>query len=147
MRHRLYVHLTWTTRDREPLLTAGLACFLSRYLPAAASKEKATLLALGMVATHVHLLLRLDPAADMARLVQRLKGGSAFLATREGHAEPSRPLRWARGYSVESVSPRAVPDVVRYLERQPQRHPTQAIPGWPSEQLQSIRNPPESGSP
>ncbi len=131
MRHRLYVHLTWTTRDRAPLITAALARFLSGFLPAIAAKERATLLALGMVTTHVHLLLRLDPATDIARLVQRLKGGSALLANRDGHAGEHRALRWAKGYNLESVSPRVVPDVGNYVLRQALRHPDQAIAGWP----------------
>ncbi len=133
MRHRLYVHVVWTTRDRAPLISAAVAGFLSRFLPAVAAEERAVLAALGMVTTHVHLLLRLNPGTDMSRLVQRLKGGSAMLATRVGQVESGRPLRWAKGYNLESVSPRAVPDVVRYLGRQPARHPTAAIAGWPPE--------------
>ena len=131
MRHRLYVHLIWTTRDRAPLINATVARFLSRFLPAIATEERATLVALGMVATHVHLLLRLNPATDIARMVQRLKGGSAVLAAREGHAEPGSPLRWAKGYNLESVSPRALPTVVHYLARQPEQHPAERIAGWP----------------
>ncbi len=130
MRHRLYVHLIWTTRDRAPLITASVAGFLVRFLPAVADQERATLICLGMVTTHVHLLLRLEPVVDIARLVQRLKGASAALATREGHAATGHELRWAKGYNLESVSPSDVPAVLRYLQRQPERHPDEAIPDW-----------------
>jgi REP element-mobilizing transposase RayT len=126
MRHRLFVHLTWTTRERAPLLNQRQAVFLARFLPAVARQERAAPLALGMVRTHVHFLLRLDPATNISRLVQRLKGRSAVLAAREGHG----PIRWARGYNLESVSPRAVAAVAGYVLSQAARHPHEAIPGW-----------------
>ena len=131
MRHRLYVHVTWTTRDRAPLITAKVAMFLARFLPAIAAQERAGVLAVGVVSNHVHLLLRLDPATVIARLMQRLKGGSAALAQRERHSPDGEPLRWAKGYNLESVSPGSVPTVVHHLLRQPQRDPHEAIAGWP----------------
>ncbi len=131
MRHRLFVHLTWTTRDRVPLVSARVATFLARLLPAIATQERASVLALGMVTTHVHLLLRLDPATSIGRLTQRLKGGSAALVNRELREKGGPAIRWAKGYNVESVSPRAVEAVSRYVECQAERHPDQAIEGWP----------------
>jgi REP element-mobilizing transposase RayT len=104
MRDRLFVHIVWTTRGREPTIDATVARFLSRFLPAIARQERAGLHALGMVRTHVHLLLQLHPTTNISRLLQRLKGGSSVLANREGHAA-ARPLRWARGYNIEISEP------------------------------------------
>ena len=129
MRDRLYVHIVWTTRDRQPTIDATVARFLTRYLPAVARQERAGLHAVGMVRTHVHLLLQLHPTTNISRLLQRLKGGSSVLANREGHAA-ARPLRWARGYNIESVSPRALAAAREYVQQQPAHHPRDAIPGW-----------------
>ncbi len=130
MRHRLFVHLTWITRDRRPLIEVRRAEFLTRYLPCVARQERAEIWAMGIVSTHVHLLVRLHPATDISRLAQRFKGGSAVLADREGHGPRNQPLRWAKGYDVQSVSLRAIPDVRCYIEQQSRRHPDEAIPGW-----------------
>jgi REP element-mobilizing transposase RayT len=127
MRHRLYLHLTWTTRDRERLLNGPIARLLHRFVPAVARQERAQVLALGIVMTHVHVLLRVDPATVIPRLVQRLKGGTAVIAAREGHSPPGHPLRWARGYNVESVGSRALPQVREYVDGQARRHPDEAI--------------------
>jgi REP element-mobilizing transposase RayT len=121
MRDRLYAHIVWTTRGREPTIDATLARFLSRFLPAIARQERAGLHALGMVRTHVHLLLQLHPTTNISRLLQRLKGGSSVLANRAGHAAAC-PLRWARGYNIESVSPRALAAAREYVLRQPAHH-------------------------
>ncbi|MDX2122130.1 MAG: IS200/IS605 family transposase [Gemmatimonadota bacterium] len=130
MRHRLFVHLVWTTMDRRPLINLAVAQYLSRYLPAIAAEERAQVIALGIVSTHLHLLLRLHPATQIARMVMRMKGGSSRLASTEGHAPSDAPLRWARGYNLESVSARALPAVSRYVADQAARHPDEAIAGW-----------------
>ncbi|HMA44008.1 MAG TPA: IS200/IS605 family transposase [Gemmatimonadales bacterium] len=129
MRDRLYVHLVWTTRNREATIDLGVARFLERFLAAVARQERAGVHALGMVQTHVHLLLQLHPTTSIPRLLQRLKGGSSVLANREGHAT-QRPLRWAKGYSIASVSPRALEAVRAYVLSQPSHHPSEVIPGW-----------------
>lgn len=129
MRDRLFVHLTWTTRDRARLIDARLATFLERFLPATAQQERARILAFGAVQTHLHLLVRLHPTTSTPRLLQRLKGGSYTIANREGHAAHYH-LKWAKGYNIESVSVRAVDPVAAYVVSQPRRHPTLAIAGW-----------------
>jgi len=128
--HRLYCHIVWTTRDRAPLIDAGLARFLVKFLRGVARQERAHLLELGMVRTHVHLLCRVHPTTDISRLLQRLKGGSAAIAGKEQHSSEGNHLRWAKGYSIRSVGPRNLAIVREYLRQQPARHPTEAIPGW-----------------
>ncbi|MGH7523601.1 MAG: IS200/IS605 family transposase [Gemmatimonadales bacterium] len=126
--HRLYVHLVWTTRDRRPTIDRTAAALLAEQLPIIAKQERARILELGIVSTHVHLALRLHPATAMPRLVQRVKGTTSFslrATHRRGHK-----LLWAPGYSITSVSERAVADVCRYVAAQFDRHPREAIPGW-----------------
>jgi REP element-mobilizing transposase RayT len=129
MRDRIYVHVIWTTRDRQPTIDPRVAAFLARYLTAVARQERTGVHALGIVRTHVHLLLQLHPTTSISRLMQRLKGGSSVLANREGHAG-TRPLRWAKGYDIESVSPRALGAARAYVLGQARHHPEEAISGW-----------------
>jgi REP element-mobilizing transposase RayT len=132
MRHRIYVHLCWTTRDRAALIDYRVARFLERFLASVARQERSQVLAVGIVATHIHLLLRLHPTTSIPRLVQRLKGGSSVLATRNGHCAGAEPLRWEKGYNIHTVSGAAVNKVARYVETQAHHHPGEAIPGWRS---------------
>jgi putative transposase len=129
MRHRLYIHLVWITRGRERLIDLDLARFLCRFLRAMARKEKAYILEIGMVQTHVHLLARVHPIKPISSLVKRLKGASSAVAAQESLGKLGR-LYWAKGYSVQSVSERSL-DVVRaYLRRQPIHHLEETIVGW-----------------
>ena len=86
------------------------------------------MLDLGILQTHIHLLIRVHPTTQLPRLLQRLKGASAVLAGRRGLPKDGRTLRWAKGYDVESVSPRAVSAVSHYIRNQ--HHPSEIIPGW-----------------
>ncbi len=129
MWHRLYYHIVWTTRDRQPVIDARHAAFLCRFLRAVARQERAHILEIGLVATHIHLLPRVHPTTGLPRLLQRLKGGSSVIASRE-HRGDQGDLRWARGYSITSVAPRALDAVREYLRGQPLRHPSEAIAEW-----------------
>lgn len=130
MRHRLFLHLVWTTWRRAPLIDAPMATFLERFLPAVAAQERARVLAFGVVSTHLHLLLRMHPLVRLSRMIQRLKGGSIVVARRQGIEPAAGPLHWARGYNLESVSPRALERVAAYVLTQPTHHPDQAIESW-----------------
>jgi len=127
---RIYCHIVWTTRHREPLIDASLARFLCGFFRGIASQEAARILEVGMVRTHVHLLVRIHPTTDISRLMQRLKGGSAAIAGKEHRAAAGVPLKWAKGYSIHSVGVRNVAAVRAYLRDQPMHHPDQVITGW-----------------
>ena len=67
------------------------------------------------------------PATEVASTPQR----SECRSSRRGLPENGRTLRWAKGYDVESVSPRAVSTASQYTRNQRQQHPAELIPGWP----------------
>ncbi len=110
MRHRLYYHMIWATRSRLPLITAELAAFLCHYLRSIARQERAHVLEVGIVTTHLHVLARTHPLTNLSRLVQRFKGGSAHQANVERLGRGADGLRWAKGYTLRrrpAVSPHA----------------------------------------
>ena len=66
---KLYVHLSWATAGRLSMIDARTEEFLRRFLPVEARRHGACILALGMVADHVHLVLRLAVVSNIPRLV------------------------------------------------------------------------------
>ena len=83
-----------------------------------------------MVSTHLHLLVRATPQADLPKLVGRLKGVTSRVAKEEAIA----PISWADGYDLETVSPAEEMKIRHYLRAQPFRHPSEAIPEWEGDQ-------------
>jgi putative transposase len=122
MRGAIYVHLTWATFARLPLIKPRVAEFLGRFLPAECGRHSAKVLALGIVENHVHTVLALPLSFDIPRLVQGLKGASARIANRDGIAE-HESLRWEQGYDIHSVGPRQLEHAIAYVRDQRQRHP------------------------
>jgi putative transposase len=130
MFHQLYYHIVWTTRERRPTISRDIAAFLERVLRSIASQERCLLLELGMVTTHVHLLIRAHPTTTIPRLLQRLKGASSALAAKALSLPVQEQLRWAHGYTIQTVSGSMLEVVRQYVRHQPQRHPHQVIAGW-----------------
>ena len=114
----ILVHLTWTTWQREPLITPDTAPMLRRFFDLCTRRHGAVLCELGILPDHVHILLALPPEHSIPRLAQALKGASSRIANRDGLTGGDRPLRWANGYDVRSVSPRARAAVERYIRNQ-----------------------------
>jgi len=106
--------------------------FLDQFFRSVVIQERATLVATALLQTHVHLLIRTGPKFDVPRLVQLLKGGSSYAASRQ----PGNilGLRWNREYSVTSVSPRLLAAAIKYIQNQHQRHPAETIPTAPQAQ-------------
>jgi len=130
MWHRLYHHIAWTTRERQLLIDAGLARFLCRFLRGVARQERAHILEIGMVGTHLHLLVRMHPTCDIPRLLQRMKGGSSAVAGKERHSTTGKVLKWSKGYSITTVGRRWLDAIRQYLRSQPLKHPNEAIEDW-----------------
>ena len=126
MRHRILLHVVWTTQLRARFIDVAGARFLCTNLRAMAREHRAVVLEIGMVATHVHLLLRVEPLNDLTKMIGRMKGASSRIAKRDEIC----PISWADGYNVESVSPADEAKLRHYLRAQPYRHPTEAIEGW-----------------
>ena len=84
------------------------------------------MLEIGVVSTHLHLLVHSEPLADLVKMVGRMKGVTSRVAKRDSIC----PISWADGYDIETVSPGDEMKIRHYLRAQPFRHPTEAIPGW-----------------
>ena len=122
----IYTHLSWTTFNRRPMIGPAEEAFLKAFLPTEAEKHGSTVMALGMVSDHVHMLLRFGSVIAVPKLGQSLKGSSSRLSKRT--EDPNcRGLRWAKGYDLRSVSPKSVPTVIEYVRTQAARHPDRAI--------------------
>ena len=105
--HRLWVHLVWLTRDREPLLTPTTDGVLAARIEAACTAIGCRAVAVGCASDHVHALVQFPPSARNSAIVQHLKAASA-------KAGSERSVAWHPGYFAESATDvAAVADLVR----------------------------------
>ena len=107
------------------MIDAPTRAFLDEFLRRTAIKERVEIVELAILATHIHILVRTPPRIDLSRLVQMMKGGSSYAASRVPGNKLG--LRWTRDYFVTTVSPRILPEAVQYLRKQNDRHPMEKI--------------------
>jgi REP element-mobilizing transposase RayT len=114
------LHVVFGTRDRVPSITPGIRPRLHAYLGGIARNLDTVPLMIGGVEDHVHLLLDVPPKLAPADLIRALKSNSS------GWVHDTFPraskFHWQTGYGAFSVSPTAVPNVMRYIEQQEEHH-------------------------
>ncbi len=115
----VYVHLVWATWNRQPLITPAVEKALYACLASRCRDLQAHLLAVGGVADHVHVLLRLPATSSVSQVTNDLKGASSHLATHELHLPD---FRWQGAYGARSVTPNGVAAVRAYIENQKRHH-------------------------
>jgi REP element-mobilizing transposase RayT len=99
--------------------------FLNDYFKKTAAKQDVEVIDVEILQTHVHMIVRTPPRLDLPRLVQFLKGGSSYAASRlPGNV---LGLRWAPEYSATSIGPRQLATVRQYIRKQAQHHPGEAV--------------------
>ena len=81
---------------------------------------KADVLAIGGVADHVHLLVRLHPAVAVSDLVKRVKGSSSHLVTQR--LQPGEFFKWQGAYGAFTVSKAEAQKVIDYISNQEEHH-------------------------
>jgi REP element-mobilizing transposase RayT len=118
---QLYIHIIFSTKDREPLLCDG--AFRKEtyaYLAGICKGHESPAVVIGGAADHVHILNRLARTIDLATLVREVKRDSSKWIHEA--APQLRGFHWQAGYGAFSISPSHVDALVRYIENQEEHH-------------------------
>jgi len=108
------------------MIDSSVRDFLEPFIRRTSIAHHVSVLALGILRSHVHLVIQTKPKHDLPELLQYLKGGSSHAINRlPGNV---LGLRWNSEYSITTVSPRLLRDAIKYVEDQNRRHPDEAIP-------------------
>jgi len=117
---QLYLHMVWATWDRLPLITEAIKPRLYAAIAAKCRELKCVPLAIGGIADHVHVLVRLHTTVAIATLVKEIKGASSHLVTHE--IAIGEFFTWQGSYGAFTLRKSEVPNVVAYIERQAEHH-------------------------
>ncbi len=126
----VFVHLVWGTWDRAPLLNDDMRQIAYRAIGAKCAELDVTIIALGGVADHVHLLVRMPLTMSVADLVKHVKGASGHLLARIA-MERDTFFKWQGAYGAFSVSYRDLDMITDYINRQEAHHAGRSlVPDW-----------------
>ena len=120
----VYLHVVFSTKHREPHITADLAPRLHAYIGGVLRGNKHLLLTSGGMPDHVHLLVSMGREQSIAEMVGSVKGSSS----RWVHDTfPEAAFAWQAGYGAFSVSSSHLDVVRRYIDHQPEHHATRTF--------------------
>lgn len=120
---RLYYHLVWATKNRQPLITPTREPELYGYILGKSDRLNSIVHAIGGIEDHIHLIVSIPPTLSIANFVQTLKGGSAYHLN---HllASPDK-FGWQNGYGVFSMGSKQLDKAVNYVNSQKEHHHNQ----------------------
>ncbi len=117
---RILIHLVFSTKNREPILTSAVMAELHPYLAGTLDNIQCPSLQVGGVGDHVHMLFGLSRTRTIAEVVEALKTSSSKWL--KGKAPDLTNFHWQSGYGAFSVSQSDAETVVAYIRNQEQHH-------------------------
>ena len=115
----LLYHIIFSTKNRAPLITDQIRKPLYEYIGGIIREEGGTLLEIGGVADHVHILARLKPAMAVADAVRLIKSNSSkWLNKGAGFGD----FRWQAGYGAFTAGKSMVVEIGQYILNQDKHH-------------------------
>jgi REP element-mobilizing transposase RayT len=116
----MFVHLLFSTKNREPWIRAPVESELYAYGTTVLKNAGCPTLAMKRTSDHLHALFNLTRVRSLAEIVQELKTCTSKWIKSKG--AKFRGFHWQSGYGAFSVSQSNVEDVIRYIDRQKTHH-------------------------
>lgn len=117
---RNVLHLIFSTKNREPLITDAVRPDLHSYLGGILRQLESPAISINSVADHIHILFCLSKNHALKKVVEEIKKGSSKWIKSKGNEFAS--FYWQNGYGAFSVSQSNVAIVKKYVENQENHH-------------------------
>ena len=117
---KIWIHLVWTTKNREPLLTPDIRKQVLDHIRENAIDKGIYIDFLNGYLEHVHCLISLGSGENIDKILMSLKGESSFWINKNNLF--CRKFAWQDEYFAVSVSESAVNRVREYIKNQEEHH-------------------------
>jgi REP element-mobilizing transposase RayT len=123
---RLYSHIVWGTKDREPMLNSARSQILEQAIIATSAEYDCLLHATGVMPDHVHVAISIPPKNAVAEVVKRFKGTSSRHINQLSRLQDG-DFAWQPEYGIISFGEKSLDDVVAYVRNQRAHHEKQTL--------------------
>ena len=117
---KVWIHLIWATKNREPVLNKEIRPVLFRHIRNNSEGKEIHLDFINGYHDHVHTLISLKNDQTISRVAQLLKGESSHWINQQ-NLIPQK-LEWQDDYFAVSVSESQVNTVREYIKNQEEHH-------------------------
>lgn len=114
--YNVWLHAVFTTKDRQPLITAELEEILFPFLYEEFREMGCKLKIVNGLSDHLHCLFLMDAQHSYAAIMKQIKGASSHFINQQYLI--LNKFTWQKGYAIFSVSETAVEDVYQYIKNQ-----------------------------
>lgn len=115
-----YIHIVFSTKYRQPLITDDIEGELHAYLGGICKKLECHPLKVGGYTDHIHILCMLSRKITLMKLLEEIKSHSSKWVKTKG--DNFKDFYWQNGYGAFSVKPSEVDVVIRYIANQKEHH-------------------------
>jgi REP element-mobilizing transposase RayT len=117
---KIYVHLTFSTKNREPFIDDEIKNDLWEYLGGICRGLECNPIRIGGHSDHVHICCLLSKKITQIKFIEEVKKQSSKWMKTKG--ERYSKFYWQDGYGIFSVNPSEVEVVVEYINNQAEHH-------------------------
>jgi len=117
--YKLYYHVIWTTKDRQPIISPFVGALLKEVIPKTIQKYGGLYFVFNAVDDHVHLLTSIPPKISISEFVNKIKGSSSHHIN---ISQNEKSFYWQSGFGILSLSEKGIPFVKQYIKNQKQHH-------------------------
>lgn len=125
---RNYYHLTWATKNRQPLIKISFEAQLYAYMVKKVAELGAFVYEINGMEDHSHIALTIPPKQSVADIVKFVKGSSSHYVNHV--IRPSEHFSWQRGYGCLTVGEKQLQIAVNYVKNQKNHHSAQSTNAW-----------------
>ena len=116
----LLIHVIFSTKNREPLITPEIEPELFAYIGGIVKNHESRLLDAGGTADHVHLLISQSKNIALSSLMKDLKkDSSSWIKSKDRHF---RNFHWQDGYGAFSIHQTDISGLNKYIAGQKDHH-------------------------
>jgi REP element-mobilizing transposase RayT len=117
---RLYYHIVWATKNREPLIARHWEKSLHSVIAAKVTSMGAFVHRVGGTDDHIHLVVSVPPKCALSTFIGQVKGNSSHFIDHELSLETH--FAWQAEYGLLSFGGKNLETVVEYVQNQRARH-------------------------
>ena len=117
---KVWIHFVWSTKNREPLLTADMRPQVFQHIRETALRKDIFIDFIGGYVDHVHALVSLGTDQTISQIMQLIKGESSFWINKNKLCRGK--FGWQDEYFAVSVSESVVKNVQSYIKNQEEHH-------------------------
>ncbi|MDB5032570.1 IS200/IS605 family transposase [Mucilaginibacter sp.] len=117
---RIWVHLVFAVKHREPLLKKEFRYDVYKHIADNCVEKEIFLKSINGYSDHIHCLISLGKDQSIAKVSQLIKGESSFWIN-QNNLTPEK-FAWQDDYFAVSVSESQLESVTKYIQNQEQHH-------------------------